>query len=298
MSEYKPPIKISADDPLCSASAVGNTVIGMLFEKTGAEIKGAITARIAAISCKIAQYEGMVQKMETFIEKKRSVLREMDKFQILRQDERRANMRPIDREIAEATKVVESLMRKRFDFVDDFNEETRKQLGKKALVFDEGFDEFQSEFSQLDDFMSKERYIVRGVVDTIGSSRYGYDAINAQGVTGIQGLCGSTGEKGISGSSAYYSPQLNESFLEHPKDSDEGDWDDEETEEDKAISRLGTLRGIIDKYMRKVGEIQDAIRSLHEEKRRLELIGRNLDDERSYKLDINKLSAFGFENID
>jgi hypothetical protein len=167
-----------------------------------------------------------------------------------------------------------------------------QEFGKKALVFDEGFDAFQGDFNQLDDFMSREREVVRGVVDTVGAARYGYGVTGAQGLTGVQGMAGVVGNAKSSG---FYQPEYDASKFERSAGSHEKV---EETEEDKAISRLGTLRGIIDKYMRKVGEIQDAIRSLHEEKRRLELIGRNLADDRSYKLDINKLSAFGFENIE
>jgi len=40
------------------------------------------------------------------------------------------------------------------------------------------------------------------------------------------------------------------------------------------------------------------ILQLEEEKRRLSLIARNLDEKRSYKLDLNKLSAFGFEDVE
>ena len=38
MSEYREPIAIAEDDPICSASALNGTVIGILFEKTGKEI--------------------------------------------------------------------------------------------------------------------------------------------------------------------------------------------------------------------------------------------------------------------
>ena len=37
---------------------------------------------------------------------------------------------------------------------------------------------------------------------------------------------------------------------------------------------------------------------LEEEKRRLDLISRNIESDRIYKLDLNKLSAFGFEDIE
>ena len=42
------------------------------------------------------------------------------------------------------------------------------------------------------------------------------------------------------------------------------------------------------------GEIEEGC----DERHRLELIFRNVDGERSYKLDMNKLSAFGFEDLE
>ena len=39
---YKEPIKISANDPICSATALEGTIIGILFDKTGADIQAAI----------------------------------------------------------------------------------------------------------------------------------------------------------------------------------------------------------------------------------------------------------------
>jgi hypothetical protein len=44
-----------------------------------------------------------------------------------------------------------------------------------------------------------------------------------------------------------------------------------------------------------VNRIVILIEQLKEEKRRLVLIEQGLDEKRPYKLDLNKLSAFGFE---
>ena len=68
--------------------------------------------------------------------------------------------------------------------------------------------------------------------------------------------------------------------------------------EDKALARLNTLKGMVTDYMMKVQSIQSEIKGLKEEKRRLTLIQRHIIDERFYKLDLNKLSAFGFEAVE
>jgi hypothetical protein len=61
---------------------------------------------------------------------------------------------------------------------------------------------------------------------------------------------------------------------------------------------MRTLRSIVQKYVDKLSILESAVRALREESRRLSLIKKNVDDRRVYKLDLNKLSAFGFEDIE
>ena len=48
----------------------------------------------------------------------------------------------------------------------------------------------------------------------------------------------------------------------------------------------------------KLKKLASEVDELLRERRNLVLISGNLDPERKYKLDINKLSAFGFEDIE
>ncbi len=68
------------------------------------------------------------------------------------------------------------------------------------------------------------------------------------------------------------------------------------TDEDKAVAKLETLRNLLKKNVNKLENLKKGIKKLEDEKRRLVLIMNHLDDERTYKLDLNKLSAFGFED--
>ena len=106
-----------------------------------------------------------------------------------------------------------------------------------------------------------------------------------QGSTGLQGLYGS---KGISGTGNIGLGSTNpEKILELMFD-----------DEDKAIARLKTLQELLKKNVNKLENLKKGIKKLENEKRRLVLIKMHIDDGRSYKLDLNKLSAFGFEDIE
>lgn len=181
-------------------------------------------------------------------------------------------------------------MRRREDISFDFGEETRKALGKKAVVFDDGFDEFQGEFIKLDEFLEQEKDVVQGVQGPIG-----YNGVaGATGIQGATGLGGCSGE--LNRAASYYGSY--DGYNVPKRSRYKEDEKHEETVEDKAIARIYTLRSTLEKYMRRVEELRKAVRILKEEKRRLRLISRNVGSDRTYKLDINKLSAFGFENIE
>jgi hypothetical protein len=69
-------------------------------------------------------------------------------------------------------------------------------------------------------------------------------------------------------------------------------------EENDALSRLSTLRSLVMEYGRKIFKIKERIKFLESEKRRLVLIVKHIQSERMYKLDMNKLSALGFEDME
>jgi len=269
-NEYRLPIRVNANDPLCSASAIGTTVVGILFEKTGAEIRGAITVRIGLIQTKIASYQSVYEKIDAFLEEKRKSLKELDEFLDVRRHEREAATRPFRRQI-------EELQNKHRDVAFDFDKTTEKDLSKKAVVFDKGFDEFKPSFLELDEFLKQEREIV-------GT---GYSGIS--GYSGQPGVTGVTGVTGDAANGLYYTSQGSSISTTHE--------DDISDEEEKALAKVEHLRSLVQSYANKLEQLKLAIKQLQEEARRLTLISLNVDAERSYKLDMNKLSAFGFEDI-
>jgi hypothetical protein len=287
--EYKPQIRVSADDPLCSASALGNTIIGILFEKRGSEIKGAITARIGLIQKKVADYQGIFAKIDAFLEEKRKALKELDLFLDARRDEKEATLRPIQRQLDE-------IQKKHRDSAFDFDKATQVDLGKRALVFDKGFDDFRPCLTELDDFLTRENEVVRG---------YGGGFSGVSGCSGVQGPTGWSGTAGGTGAanttnSLYYTNGLGNTGttgLTGATGADHEDDDDISEEEDKAVSKVLTLRNLLQTYTNKLNQLKEAIRRLQEEERRLTLINQNVEPDRNYKLDMNKLSAFGFEDL-
>jgi hypothetical protein len=286
MKEYKPQLRIS-DGPLsnlCSATALGNTVIGILFEKKGTEVKKALSARIKAIDDKIEQYQTVAVKIEDFIDKKRAVLKDLDLFYQGKCDDRQALIAPFKRE-------VEEIAKKCCNIVFDHDKKVLKDLSKKAVTFEDGFEQFKPNFDELDEFLKKEENTVSEIQGERGY--YG-----PQGVTGIQGTTGMQGLKG-----EFYSPNLSTDFLEKPDEPIRGigfgdNIDDITEEENSAMAKMTTLRNLLQKYMNRIESLKKCIKRLNQEKRCLILVLNNVNDERDYKLDLNKLSAFGFEDLE
>jgi hypothetical protein len=283
MKEYKPQLRVSADD-LCSATTLGNTVIGILFEKKGTEVKKAISARLKLIEEKISQYQTVTVKIEDFIDKKRKVLKELDLFYQGKCDDREALIAPFKRQM-------EEIWKKCNNTVFDFNKKTYKDLSKRAVTFEDGFEQFKPNFDELDEFPKKEENVVLGIKGDYST-----------GLMGLTGMQGCTGMQGIRGKEGFYSPQLSTEFLKKPEKTrgiGYGDDVEEITEdEDSAMSKMSTLRSLLQKYLDRVGSLKTCIKRLRQEKRSLSLILKNVDDTREYKLDLNKLSAFGFEDLD
>jgi hypothetical protein len=271
MSEYKPHLRNSADD-FFAASSLGNTVIGVLFDKTGLEIKSAITTRLDSIVSKIMDYSSISSKIEKFIDDKKEVLKEYDIFYQARIDEREALLIPYRRSI-------EEILKKCKDSTYTFDRESYKQMSHKAVTFEKGFDQAEVNFKEVDEFLKSEEDIVKAVMEASKERGSRYSGISASGYSGMSGYSGTGGTTGkkedLEDAVHSYSPTI----------------------EDEAFSKMWTMRGLLSKYMDKLEMIKSVINKLKLEQRRLALVMKNIVDDRSYKLDLIKLSAFGFEDI-
>lgn len=290
MKNYKPQLRVNAYDERCSASCLGDNIIGVLFDKKGSEIKTAINARLSNVNEKINDYELMVKKVEVFIDKKRVVLKDLDIFYQERYDEKTALIKPHQKNIDEILKKckddVDDILRHGSDLVFEFDKVTYKKIGDHAVKFEDGFDEFKPNFIELDEFLKREADVVKDTQDHYKGP---------QGTTGIQG---STGLQGIKGYEGQQGPDgYSQSQQDIAKISDKILCKLSSTEEDKAISKLRTLRDYLQKYFNKIELLKKCIRQLEDEKRILTLIKNSIEDTRVYKLDLNKLSAFGFEDL-
>jgi hypothetical protein len=270
MSEYKPHLRNSADD-FFAASSLGNTVIGVLFDKTGLEIKSAITTRLDSIASKITDYSSISSKIEKFIDDKKEVLKEYDIFYQTRIDEREALLIPYRRNI-------EEIIKKCKDSTYAFDRDSYKQMSHKAVIFEKGFDQAEVNFKEVDEFLKSEEDIVKAVMEASRGSGY-------SGMSGYSGISGKSGYSGTGGTSG------------EKEDLEDAVHNYSPTIEDEAFSKMWTMRSLLNKYMDKLEMIKGVINKLKLEQRRLALVMKNIVDDRSYKLDLIKLSAFGFEDI-
>ena len=263
MSEYREPIRIPADDPICSATAMNGTIVGILFQKKGFEIKGAISQRIQKIEGKIAEYEGVIKDADKFLKTKKTQIEELDKIYSDRSDEKKALTRPYERKIDDVRKEMG-------DKVHDFNRDTEKRIAEKSLNFEKGFDSLEDHFKNIDALMEEEK-------DYKNILRFHTDSGTTSGIYNSSTFtCSDNAGIGTD------NPMMLFNVTEA---------------EDRALAKLNTLKSKVQSYLSKVDSIQSKIEQLEEEKRRLSLMQRHIESDMTFKLDLNKLSAFGFEDV-
>ena len=299
MGAYQNPLRVSNDDPLCSSSALGNAIIGILFEKNGKEIKGAIQARISSIDEKIVEYEGVIKEIKVFIDEKKKIIKELDEYNTTRNDEKSALLKPLNEQLddlhREYQKKLEEVNRLKTEKTSIFDKETLTEVSKKAVTFEESFDTFIVTMKDVEEFMKKEQSVIDGHGDCIRGIGYGDKIKSITGISGYDGTIGSAGSS--SGTGCYYTTTSSNLGIDTNGTSAVLNVYSP-TNEDKAYCRIQTLKSLLYNYERQVETLNRKIKDLKEEMRRLALIYRNIDDNRDYKLDLNKLSAFGFEDLE
>jgi len=263
---YRRPIQIRSDDPVCSVTTLEGTIVGVLFDKKGSEIREVIGKRVQAINSRIGECEGVISSVRTFLQEKEDQIRLLDDLRIAREDEKNAVTAPMRREIDE---ICHRMRMKVFEF----NSQTEKQIAEKASTFADKFDDYKDKFRAVDKFLD-EVFLEEQIASLSARSM----ASGWTGIQGHQGNCGWQGYQGSVGDSGRRNAELSD-------------------EENKALARLNTLRSVVRTYVDRINKIAVMIEQLNEEKRRLLLISDNIDLNRSYKLDLNKLSAFGFEDV-
>jgi hypothetical protein len=268
MSDYKRPIQIRIDDPICSVTAVGGSVIGVLFDKTGLEIRTAIGKRLTIIDNRVSECKGIIGSVKDFLKTKEDQIKELETLRTEREDVKKAILRPMEREIEQ---ICNRICAENFSH----NMETEKQVAERAAAFDDRFEEYRGTFKEIDKFL-----------DEVHKEETLY-CMGWHGSSGSQGCQGWGGSQGSQGSYESTGKQDAERIVRQIT-----------AVEEKALARLNTLKSVVQTYTARVNQINAMILQLEEEKRRLSLIARNLDEKRSYKLDLNKLSAFGFEDVE
>lgn len=285
MSEYKEPIRISSNDPICSANGLEGTIIGILFEKTGKQIQEAIDGRTGTIDKKIVELQESIKDADAFVEAKVKEMEDLDDLYSERSDAKKEHLEPLRRQSRDIWNQIRNEEH-------GFDKETEKIIAGKAVTFEDGFEQAEKNLATVDGLIEKE---VKS-----GFLRSGI------GETGLQGAGGLMGHRGsIPGVYTYTSDGDSSNFITTNSTGDVGIGTDTAQaqlhitqQEDKALARLNTLKQKVREYVRKIEQIRGWIHNLEEEKRRLILIRNNLNPTRDYKLDLNKLSAFGFEDIE
>ena len=239
------------------------TVVGLLFTKTGREISEAIDIKINSLDEEVSELRESIEDVDKFLEGKENELKELNDLYSNRRDEKEAQARPFRRQI---DKVHKAWGDKEFEF----NRETERLVGEKAVTFEKGFKDFYGHFTEIDEIADQVTEFTSDSVMFAHPAGATMDCMSLDG--GMQKNSGAVRRVG----------NINEKvFLP--------------TEQDKAAAKLSTLRNKVVTYRDKIILIQGRIDTLEREANELRLIRRHLKDEREYTLDLDRLSALGFE---
>lgn len=251
-----------------NAKSLQGTVVGLLFTKTGREIREAVTAKVSKLDAELERLHSATEDVAVFLEEKQMDLTKLSKFYQERRNEKEAQARPFRRQVEEIHKAWAD---KEFEF----NRETEQLVGERAVLFEQGFEEFEQKFAEIDELAEE--------VDELG-----YDTaapvMMAAAAPGASFSDSFGGQQVNSTRKAVRSVSANESLVTLP------------TEQDKAVAKLNTLQNKVYEARSKVATIDAHIRRLEQESDHLKLIRRHLKDDREYTLDLSGLASLGFEN--
>ena len=246
-----------------SPISLEGTVVGLLFSKTGVEIREAVAEKIGTLANEVTELKESIQDVDEFLESKEDELEELNVLYAERHDKKDAQSRPFRRQIDEVQKAWGD---KEFEF----NRETERLVGEKAVVFEEGFKDFSERFVEIDELADE--------VEDINANTVMFAQVAGASPDGITLAGGTSGTRAMSMRRV---TNVNDDFLP--------------TEQDNAAARLATLRGKVITYRNKIALIKGRIDVLKDEVDELRLVSRHLKDEREYTLDLDRLSALGFE---
>ena len=248
-----------------SPISLEGTVVGLLFSKTGVEIREAVAEKIGTLANEVTELKESIQDVDEFLESKEDELEELNVLYSERHGEKDAQSRPFRRQIDEVQKAWGD---KEFEF----NRETERLVGEKAVVFGECFKDFSERFAEIDELADEVEDM--NPVMLLQAAGASMDSLSLTGSTSGTRTMGSMRRV------ADTNPCSEVSLLP--------------TEQDNAAARLATLRGKVITYRNKIALIKGRIDMLKDEVDELRLVSRHLKDEREYTLDLDRLSALGF----
>lgn len=268
---YSKPIVIDGNDPICSATSLEGTVIGILFEKSGVEIKGAISARIKKIDEEIDRKKGLVVPIRDFLKDKDDLVVKIEEIERKREKVRRDTQKPFQDQVDKLEDQISRIYDEMGAKTDEVDDQTKSILEEKKKEFFKGWKDLGSDFKELVEDASCERW------DVPTSPAKSSQEVSSTSSSSTSSRSSSSVRSSYNGEQVYYTSVHSDC---------------------NGPTVSGNLKGQIRKYEEHFRRVKAEIELLVTERRRLEIIARNIDSERKFKLNLTQLSAFGFEDIE
>lgn len=281
MNTYRKNLSHMGDSILTSVTTVGNTVVGILFDKTGAEIREAILARIVMIDLAIAEQRLKIEPVKNFLKEKEEFLLTIKEVEDQRELQRDDLCRPFEDQLESLRKKyckqADEIHTKRTEASNTFDRETKKTLNDMVGQFREGWREWNDVLTE----QLRETKLGRWEIEAPYrcSSSISSHSLSTQNSAPRPPLCSSSSK-----SCSSNTPRVPSDYVL--------------TSRVNATVQVSDELARVIEVCRKTFRIyRDKIEEYEIEKRSLQVMARNIDPDRSYKLTLNQLSAFGFEDM-
>jgi len=252
---------------LTQPRSLGNTVVGLLFTKTGKEIRSMASIKVEGINDEVKRLEDSTKDVTAFVKEKEGELISLSDFYMERRENKSAAARPYQRQLEEVYKAWS-------DTEFEFNQDTNNLIGEKAVTFEKGFERFEERFSQIAE-----------LAEQVDNTR-----MEVSGV--MRSLPGVFTDK-MDGNLAITGAAQGMEYPERTARAVQGT-SGLPTREDKAAAKLAGLRSKVDDAQQKLTLIGRHVKNLKAESERLRLVYKHLSDQEIYTLDLESLIALGF----
>ena len=253
-----------------TAVAIGSTVVGILFDKKGTEIRDAAKARLKSIDLESDRLRGLLDPLLVFIAEKEAFLGEVQSYEVGCRNSKTEELEGPREKVARAQKAFAAAA----DAIDKGISEALKPYEEK---FQEGWGKFNEAESVLSGAIRAEKLVIPDARTDRPQNAQRAGGTRTSTPTSTPTCTATCTHTPTGTSTPDYAPDYSHEWI-------------------PTVS--GEMQARISRHKGLAQQVAERLRSLDEERRVLYLVSYNIDPKRAYKMTLEQLSSFGFEDLE